>query len=81
MWHAGAAVIAWYNAGVPRTAVFTMLSAWIPASIRALEHYSARDFLHDLIAGLTVGLVALPLAMAFAINALALQLQQRIAHR
>jgi SulP family sulfate permease len=44
-----------------------MLSAWIPVSIRALQHYSARDFLHDLIAGVTVGLVALPLAMAFAI--------------
>jgi len=32
-----------------------------------LRGYETRDFLADLIAGLTVGLVALPLAMAFAI--------------
>jgi SulP family sulfate permease len=30
--------------------------------------YDARTFVHDLIAGVTVGLVALPLAMAFAIS-------------
>ena len=39
----------------------------MPASVRALRHYSASDFAHDLGAGVTVGLVALPLAMAFAI--------------
>jgi sulfate permease, SulP family len=40
---------------------------WIPASISALRSYSPRTFLHDLSAGVVVGLVALPLAMAFAI--------------
>ena len=44
-----------------------MLAAWLPASIRALQDYSARSFWHDVVAGVTVGLVALPLAMAFAI--------------
>jgi SulP family sulfate permease len=40
---------------------------WLPASILCLRDYSLNRFLHDLIAGVTVGLVALPLAMAFAI--------------
>ena len=40
---------------------------WLPASVRDLRHYSAAAFGHDLVAGVTVGLVALPLAMAFAI--------------
>ena len=44
-----------------------MLSAWAPASVLALRDYSRRLFLHDVLAGVTVGLVALPLAMAFAI--------------
>jgi len=35
--------------------------------VRALRQYSWSLFSHDLMAGLTVGLVALPLAMAFAI--------------
>jgi SulP family sulfate permease len=39
----------------------------IPESVTALKHYDRRTFLSDLIAGVTVGLVALPLAMAFAI--------------
>jgi SulP family sulfate permease len=39
----------------------------LPKSILALRSYSAQDFLHDLLAGITVGLVALPLAMAFGI--------------
>jgi MFS superfamily sulfate permease-like transporter len=43
-------------------------SSMLPASIIALHAYSARTFLSDLIAGVTVGLVALPLAMAFAIS-------------
>ncbi len=34
----------------------------------SLRDYSARTFVADLIAGITVGLVALPLAMAFAIS-------------
>jgi SulP family sulfate permease len=42
-------------------------SRWLPKSVLALKHYSADTFRHDLIAGVTVGLVALPLAMAFAI--------------
>jgi SulP family sulfate permease len=40
---------------------------WLPRSITALRGYSARQFIHDLAAGITVGLVALPLAMAFGI--------------
>src|SRR5688572_10625921 len=44
-----------------------MRSHWVPASVRSLRHYTAAAFVHDLVAGLTVGLVALPLAMAFAI--------------
>jgi SulP family sulfate permease len=42
-------------------------SAWLPRSVVALKSYSKEKFVHDLIAGVTVGLVALPLAMAFAI--------------
>ena len=41
---------------------------WLPASVIALRGYSSRTFLADLIAGVTVGFVALPLAMAFAIS-------------
>jgi sulfate permease, SulP family len=43
-------------------------SRWIPKSISSLEGYSAAGFASDLIAGVTVGLVALPLAMAFSIS-------------
>ena len=44
------------------------LPDWLPQSILALaEGYGLRTFAQDAIAGLTVGLVALPLAMAFAI--------------
>ena len=39
----------------------------LPRSVECLRNYSARQLGQDLIAGLTVGLVALPLAMAFAI--------------
>src|SRR5258707_12841178 len=42
-------------------------SRWTPALVRALRGYSWPFFGHDLAAGVTVGLVALPLAMAFAI--------------
>src|SRR6266576_3050165 len=38
-----------------------------PKLLESLKNYSGQDFMADLIAGLTVGLVALPLAMAFAI--------------
>src|SRR4029077_9195607 len=40
---------------------------WYPKSVLCLREYSWNKFLHDVIAGITVGLVALPLAMAFAI--------------
>jgi SulP family sulfate permease len=40
---------------------------WLPKSVLCLRDYSRHKFLLDLIAGVTVGLVALPLAMAFAI--------------
>jgi SulP family sulfate permease len=46
----------------------TRQSEFLPASILALRDYSLRTFTSDLIAGVTVGLVALPLAMAFAIS-------------
>ena len=39
----------------------------VPQSVRSLRTYDGRVFLSDAIAGITVGLVALPLAMAFAI--------------
>jgi SulP family sulfate permease len=45
----------------------TFSAQWVPRSIECLHGYTARKFSHDLISGLTVGLVALPLAMAFAI--------------
>src|ERR1700724_285347 len=44
------------------------LSVWLPRSVGALKSYSKDKFVSDLIAGFTVGLVALPLAMAFAIS-------------
>ena len=40
---------------------------WLPRSVTALRGYTARRFSHDLASGITVGLVALPLAMAFGI--------------
>ncbi|MFZ1205749.1 MAG: SulP family inorganic anion transporter, partial [Candidatus Acidiferrales bacterium] len=43
------------------------LENWLPKSVLTLRHYSGRQFLADSVAGITVGLVALPLAMAFAI--------------
>src|SRR5713101_5545398 len=43
------------------------IEAWLPKSIILLRDYDRHKFLSDLLAGVTVGLVALPLAMAFAI--------------
>ena len=43
-------------------------SAWTPSLALALRQYSGTKFLRDCVAGITVGLVALPLAMAFAIS-------------
>ena len=40
---------------------------WLPKSVLCLRDYTVNKFLLDLLAGITVGLVALPLAMAFAI--------------
>jgi len=40
---------------------------WLPKSVLCLRDYNRHKFLLDVIAGVTVGLVALPLAMAFAI--------------
>jgi SulP family sulfate permease len=39
----------------------------LPKLVLSLRQYSRQMFLHDLLAGITVGLVALPLAMAFGI--------------
>jgi sulfate permease, SulP family len=41
--------------------------SFLPKSIVCLRDYNVRKFVADLVAGVTVGLVALPLAMAFAI--------------
>jgi len=43
------------------------LAEWTPKSVQCLRGYTSRMFLADSVAGVTVGLVALPLAMAFAI--------------
>ena len=43
------------------------VDAWLPKSVVLLREYTLEKFVADLIAGVTVGLVALPLAMAFAI--------------
>jgi SulP family sulfate permease len=44
-----------------------IMSNWLPKSVLCLKSYTPRLFMADLLAGITVGLVALPLAMAFAI--------------
>src|SRR6266700_2153022 len=43
------------------------MNNWLPKSVLCLKSYTKRLFLADLLSGITVGLVALPLAMAFAI--------------
>ncbi len=43
-------------------------SKWLPKLVSSLRDYSAQKFTQDLAAGVTVGLVALPLAMAFGIS-------------
>src|SRR4051794_21969443 len=40
---------------------------WLPKSVLCFRTYNRHKFILDLIAGITVGLVALPLAMAFSI--------------
>jgi SulP family sulfate permease len=44
-----------------------MMARWLPELFPALRGYNRHIFLADAVAGVTVGLVALPLAMAFAI--------------
>src|SRR5216684_161203 len=44
------------------------IDAWLPKSVILLRNYDRHKFAADLAAGVTVGLVALPLAMAFAIS-------------
>ena len=44
-----------------------MTARWLPRSVQCLHGYTAARLTQDIIAGLTVGLVALPLAMAFGI--------------
>lgn len=51
-----------------RVGTRTGSDSFVPKSFIALRTYNARTFLADAVAGLTVGLVALPLAMAFAIS-------------
>ena len=43
------------------------VDSWLPKSVILLRNYDRHKFASDFIAGITVGLVALPLAMAFAI--------------
>ncbi len=43
------------------------LSQWLPRSVECLRTYKKSDLIADLTSGITVGLVALPLAMAFGI--------------
>jgi SulP family sulfate permease len=44
------------------------IDEWLPKSVILLRNYDRQKFVSDLAAGVTVGLVALPLAMAFAIS-------------
>ncbi len=44
-----------------------MKQTWLPRSIECLRGYTPSAFAHDAVAGVTVALVAIPLAMAFAI--------------
>jgi SulP family sulfate permease len=55
------------NGPLPETNGKMINSDWLPKSILCLKDYNRQKFFSDLVAGITVGLVALPLAMAFAI--------------
>ncbi len=50
-----------------RVVSFSIDDRWLPKSVLCLRDYDLNKFTRDLIAGITVGLVALPLAMAFSI--------------
>ena len=49
------------------TGVYSVSEMYTPSLFKSLKEYNKKTFLSDLTAGLTVGVVALPLAMAFAI--------------
>jgi SulP family sulfate permease len=51
-----------------KTRVRESLANWLPKSVLALKTYKRQDLSADMISGITVGLVALPLAMAFGIS-------------
>jgi len=46
---------------------FAIDDRWLPKSVLCLRGYNVSQLIRDVIAGVTVGLVALPLAMAFSI--------------
>src|SRR5439155_25675309 len=46
---------------------FWMKVAFRPRLAETLKHYSREDLFADLVAGITVGIVALPMAMTFGI--------------
>jgi SulP family sulfate permease len=48
-------------------AIAFLSERWLPKSVLCLRDYNFDKFLRDVVAGVTVGLVALPLAMAFSI--------------
>jgi len=50
-----------------RVVPFSIDDRWLPKSVLCLRDYNVNKFIKDLIAGITVGLVALQLAMAFSI--------------
>src|SRR5260221_6953273 len=50
-----------------RVLFFSIDDRWLPKSVLCLRDYTLSKSLKDVVAGITVGLVALPLAMAFSI--------------
>ena len=70
-------VVLWYQAWVSVPYIFpsnekkmkiSFLNQWLPKSVECLKHYRRSDLAADMTSGITVGLVALPLAMAFGIS-------------
>jgi sulfate permease, SulP family len=53
--------------GTAQSRYISSVPPWVPKSFQYLKDYDLKTFSSDLIAGVTVGLVALPLSMAFAI--------------
>ena len=51
---------------IPQEAMIS--SVWLPRSVECFRNYDRQTMISDIVAGITVGLVALPLAMAFAIS-------------